>query len=363
MASENGAVIDGDTGPRTRWSRGALTAVSACPMCGSAERRPLVSTTDAMRPAPDDWRLWECARCDSAWLDPRPSDDSLGAAYDFDYLTHDASSAPVRSSRLTSLINGYLNARYRMHRAPASRWGRLLFAVVPPLRLKLDYFGRHLPASPGGRRLLDIGCGNGDFVRVARDMGWAAEGVDPDPAAVARCREQGLAVTEGFISDLPREKRDGYWGAITMSHSLEHVPDPVALLRQAFDMLEPGGMLWIAVPNPRSLGARFYGAAWESYDAPRHLVLPAIDALVSAGARAGFDAVHLERRGAHSGRLFRRSADIARERHATGWRVQRWTAGALSLVADVLATVSARRTEEIVFVARKPAGRRAEPSI
>lgn len=336
------------------WTRGMTVAVPKCPMCSEVSRSLLGEATDVMMSLPDRWPLWRCEGCMSYWLDPRPDDTSLSAAYDFDYITHRTDAGPSRATFLSSLIDGYLARRFELRRDGACALGAWLFPLVPPLRLKLDYYGRHL--EPGrGRTLLDVGCGSGDFVATAGLMGWVAEGVDPDPAAVAACRRRGVTVTEGFVDKLDANKQSGYWDAITMSHCVEHVPDPRALLERVQAMLKPGGEIWIALPNPESIGARYFGADWESIDAPRHLVLPTQHALVAMCRVAGFDAIRLKRRGAHAGRLFRRSADIARMRAHSGFRYGRMAIAMLALFADLIATITSRFTEETVLVARKRA--------
>lgn len=334
------------------WSGGGLTSVPECPLCGSNDRHSLGVAKDAMQASADDWPLWRCSRCRSAWLDPRPDDASISAAYDFDYMTHRAPQTPSREGRMASLIDGYLNYRFKTKREAASRLGAVIFSLILPLRLKLNYFGRHLSPSRGGR-LLDVGCGNGDFVVLAKTMGWAAEGVDPDEAAIKVCRNRGIVVTHGFIEDLPQEQRHLYWHAITMSHSLEHVVDPQNMLKNVFDMLAPGGTLWIGLPNPEAIGARFYGLDWESYDVPRHLTLPAIDILKKVCLDAGFELVEARNRGAHTRRLYKRSAEIARARAKKGIRGSAVAARLLSIIADLLATISVRYAEETVIVARK----------
>jgi 2-polyprenyl-3-methyl-5-hydroxy-6-metoxy-1,4-benzoquinol methylase len=316
----------------------------------------LGEATDAMVPSPDSWPLWRCETCRSQWLDPRPDDASLPAAYDFDYITHRAEGGPARAGFVSSLINGYLASRFQLKRDGGSRLGAWFFPCVPPLRMKLDYFGRHL--QPGkGRSLLDIGCGSGDFVATAGFMGWNAEGVDPDAAAVAVCRSRGIVVTEGFVEQIEANKQVGYWDAVTMSHCMEHVPNPGALLAQVHAMLAPGGEVWLGLPNPESIGARYFGLDWESIDAPRHLVLPTQAALIGACRAAGFESIRLKRRGAHSGRLYRRSVEIARARGRHGIRFNRHVVSLLSLGADLLATLTARWGDETVLVARKRTAR------
>jgi 2-polyprenyl-3-methyl-5-hydroxy-6-metoxy-1,4-benzoquinol methylase len=345
-----------DVGMAHTWSRGGLLTVPVCPMCSGSSRVTIGEATDAMVSSPDRWPLWRCEKCRSQWLDPRPDDASLPAAYDFDYITHRAEAGPARSGFLSSLIDGYLARRFRLQRDGANGLGAWLFPLVPPLRMKLDYYGRHL--QPGkGRTLLDIGCGSGDFVATAGLMGWNAEGVDPDAAAVAVCRGRGVVVTEGFVEQIEANKQVGYWDAVTMSHCVEHVADPAALLDQVHAMLAPGGEVWLGLPNPESIGARYFGLDWESIDAPRHLVLPTQAALVTACHAAGFESVRLKRRGAHTGRLFRRSAEIARSRGRRGLRYGRNVIFILSLYADLVATLTPRWGDETVLVARKRVAR------
>jgi len=75
---------------------------------------------------------------------------------------------------------------------------------------------------------------------------------------------------------------------ITLSHVIEHVHDPLKLLRQCFELLAPGGRLWLQTPNLRSLGHAVFGPAWRGLEPPRHLVLFDRATLMAALAGAGF---------------------------------------------------------------------------
>src|SRR5207244_3077368 len=103
------------------------------------------------------------------------------------------------------------------------------------------------------------------------ELGWYVTGLDFSPRMVRHVRDRlGLPAIEGT---LPHPAlAPGSFEAITMSQSLEHVHDPLQVLRAAHDLLTPGGKVVVAVPNIGSLPFRWFGAAWFGLDVPRHLI-------------------------------------------------------------------------------------------
>ena len=76
--------------------------------------------------------------------------------------------------------------------------------------------------------------------------------------------------------------------AITLSHVIEHVYDPNALLESCFKLLRPNGYIWIDTPNIDAQGHRYYGPFWRGLEPPRHLVLFTRNSLMHAVRQAGF---------------------------------------------------------------------------
>lgn len=345
-----------------RWKAGSVENVRRCPACGSTDRSLHASHVfDHLSPKDEDlWTIFRCLACHSLYPDPRPAAETIGSAY-ANYYTHDSKSGVQLGSgwrrHAMALVHGYMNRRFGTRMSPSLRCGYFLFSLVEPLRLKLDYHGRHLFLSrrrAAGARVLDVGSGNGEFLRRANEMGWHAIGLDPDPDAVATCRAEGLEAFQGFVGDRIAGV-DGRFDAITLRHSIEHVPDPRGDLACCLQRLQPGGLLWLAWPNPRGVGAAFFGSAWRGLEVPRHLCIPSHQAMRLMLEDVGFTGIRLFRRGHHAASIARASGVIASYRPGPVNRLRRWGAAVVGLWADVAATVSATAGEELVIVAFAPA--------
>jgi SAM-dependent methyltransferase len=126
----------------------------------------------------------------------------------------------------------------------------------------------YLPDSERPGRMLDVGCGSGDYIAKLAQRGWQVAGVEPSAAAAAIGRKSGLDITAGSIHDLkfPAEHFD----LIRFNHSFEHIPDPIEVLAAARRMLKPGGALFIGVPNTEGLWARLFRSYWWYLGLPVH---------------------------------------------------------------------------------------------
>lgn len=275
------------------WPTADLEAVGQCPICGSPRRDLLHKSLQdrVFYCAPGSWDLFRCINCGSAYLDPRPTPDSIVRAYE-NYYTHGGNwrtpsqDLPPLRRVLRALSNGYFNYRFGTEFQPSLSIGALLAYLAPWARRRLDAVGRHLPKSNDKGRLLDVGCGNGMFLEFARSAGWETFGVDFDAAAVEVCISKGLNVLHGGIDQLGDKSSCFDW--ITLSHVVEHVHKPVELLITCRRLLKPGGILWISTPNIDSLGHREFGRHWRGLEPPRHLILFNRSSLKRALSDAGF---------------------------------------------------------------------------
>jgi len=163
----------------------------------------------------------------------------------------------------------------------------------PRHRLAFDTSVRHLHLPMPGARLLDVGCGAGEFLAHARVLGWNVTGLEVDPGAAKLAATLGIEVVQAPLehAGIPSTSFD----AVTMNHVIEHLHDPEATLREVHRVLRPGGVLWLATPNIDSPLLRRIGARWRGLEPPRHLLLFNRRALSAMLEAAGFASLRWQR--------------------------------------------------------------------
>lgn len=168
------------------------------------------------------------------------------------------------------------------------KWLGMLLYFFPGRRNDVDFSVMYLSDKSDGR-LLEIGCGSGSMLEFMGSLGWRTEGLDIDPAAVAKARERGLSVSLGTLEEQRYEENT--FDAVIMSHVIEHVPDPESLLRECLRILKPGGALSLVTPNTESAGRLLFGRSWLHLDPPRHLTLFNTKTINKLAQKAGFNRI------------------------------------------------------------------------
>jgi SAM-dependent methyltransferase len=272
----------------------ATEAAVRCPVCGADGAVLYEGLRDRMFGAPGEWRYRRCGSCGLVWQDPLVTEADVGRLY-ATYYTHAEPEDPGNSlvRRLYKAAQrGHLASRYGY---PAdqgtSRVAGWLLGLHPGRRADADFRAMYLPASARGR-LLDVGCGHGAILADLRDLGWDAQGIEPDPVAAGVARSRGLRVAEGglFTADVPPASMD----VVVMSHVIEHLHHPIEALRRCHALLAPGGTLVAITPNNESHGHAAFGRHWRGLEPPRHLQIFSRASLGEAARRAGFAHVHVD---------------------------------------------------------------------
>jgi SAM-dependent methyltransferase len=209
-----------------------------CGFCGSASGDALYRTRDIYG---SDYTVCACRDCGAHFLAPRPDDAALRRAYGNEYYGEKESK--FNSSAMERLLD----------------FSRLLRARRVSRYLK------------DGDRVLDIGCGNGRFLKFLLRYGhyelFGTELEGPSARRAATIREIHLDVGDLREELYPRES----FSAITMFHVFEHLREPRRVLEIATRLLKPGGVMVLSFPNVDGFQSLVFKGNWFHLDPPRHL--------------------------------------------------------------------------------------------
>jgi SAM-dependent methyltransferase len=328
-------------------------------LCQSHERTSLFTGTDRLCGVPGRFAYWTCASCRTVYQDPRIRSSALSLCYPGNYYIRSDATAESPTSRrrfatlrdgVRSLVREAVEGRRRP--GPVG-WIAAALRLSESLRAQA-YWGlldELLPWHRPPDRALDGGCGAGEMLQGLARGGWKAFGLDPDGIAVASARSRsGRPVVVGDFRRAPFQP--GSFGLILLSHSFEHLPKPDEVLERIAELLVPDGRCVLIYPNTASLGARWFGEAWQGWDPPRHLVLPSARGMRLAAARAGLElrALRTMTRWPEGGfalsRAWRRGAFAATPAASDRWaaRVSRYAASlGLPVGEEVIVTLAKPR--------------------
>lgn len=229
--------------------------IRPCPNCGSLNR-----TTKFIEPP---FQIVKCGKCTLVYLGNPPDEGSI-------YEQYYESSEPDGAKYRANSDDPFLAELYAINTQRSARLAEL--------------------KSSGS--LLDVGCGRGNFIAVARDYGFDTCGIDIADRAVAYARNQfKLKVDVARLDDLAQSS--SRFDIITLWHVLEHFVDPFKPLQQVRLLLRERGICIIEVPNLNSLKFRIAQHKWQGGNHPLyHRTFFSADTLRHALEKAGFSEVN-----------------------------------------------------------------------
>ena len=219
--------------------------IDPCLFCGAPTARERADIVDNRFGSPGVYSIHACAACGGKQTHPRPDQQALKDLYERYYNYGGKTDSTYASAREKFLFSPFY---------------RLMLAIDGDISFH---------ARKGAGRLLDIGCNEGRGLRLYRQNGYEAEGLELNSHAAATARAGGFAVHEKLVEEFEPVQR---YDVCVLSNVLEHAPDPRAMLRHVARILVPGGQVWISLPNASSALAKMFGAAWVNWHVPFHIV-------------------------------------------------------------------------------------------
>jgi 2-polyprenyl-3-methyl-5-hydroxy-6-metoxy-1,4-benzoquinol methylase len=236
-----------------------------CPLCDRADARPVHARPFAGR----RWELARCRGCGLHFTAPTPTPADLGRFYAGDYHA---------GLRRPGAAEAAFGAKYRRY---------------------ADALGRHLRSG----RVVDVGCSTGLLVRLLRDRGYDAEGVELNAASAAWGREHyGVPIHAEALEG--GRYAPGSLDAVLLTDVLEHTPHPAEFLRGVGRLLAPGGLVFVTFPDIGSAESRYQfvlskvlrrGWLWATCHVPLHVWEFTRRSAESTFAAAGFGVAEFRR--------------------------------------------------------------------
>lgn len=250
-----------------------------CRLCGSTGPHSTITVREMFFGTRELFEYYSCAACDTLQIVNAPEGDELTRHYPPNYYSYKAQPRVLRWLATQQ-------DRSKLHTG-----GRLVGALIAaplPERIIRTVIGGDVVrmlaqlALERDARILDVGCGGGALLdRLARVGFNNLSGADPFIAADSET-PRGVPLMKRYLSEVT-----GEFDLIMFNHSLEHVPDPVATLKAAYEKLAAGGICLVRLPTTSSEAWTIYRADWVQIDAPRHIVIPSRQGMALAADTAG----------------------------------------------------------------------------
>lgn len=221
-----------------------------CPLCHADE-------FDYYR-AGDDYTLAKCAKCGMVWDNHPPANPT--AIYQEDYYNNDFPKGGYANYFQGMKINS-----------------RTFIKRLSKAEKKLS----------GKGLLLDVGCALGDCLAQAQDLGWRnPQGLEVSEYAVEFAKSRGLSVYQGDLFNHNFEHNS--FDLIMLQDMIEHTTNPMAQLTAAYELLKPGGWIFITTPNVGGFWEKLLGPLWYHYKPGEHLTYFSLDTIKFALEKIGF---------------------------------------------------------------------------
>ena len=260
--------------------------VASCIFCNTKGVEVYKKLEDGLFGVNGKWDYLACPKDGNIWLNPRPVIEDIGEIYN-SYYTHSEKKIVTRLGLIKAKYSlKFLNTYYNYPNIRATSLEGFFLKRIPLVK---DIFASSVMWLPYSKKakLLDVGCGNGNFMNYMQSLGWAVNGVEVDKKVVNFIKNNtNHKVFHGEIFDVDHERY--LFDAITANHVIEHVHNPVLFMKKANKLLKPGGRFVVTTPNINSFGSKFFKGNWRGLEVPRHLHLLNLKSMEICANKSGF---------------------------------------------------------------------------
>jgi 2-polyprenyl-3-methyl-5-hydroxy-6-metoxy-1,4-benzoquinol methylase len=201
-----------------------------CDLCGQLNRKAIYKF--------ENWTLFQCNKCGLRWGNSKSYPSNLNSIYNRNYFNSENAAKIGYKS--------YFNENKLKNRT-------------------FNYWYKKIEKNSNIGTCLDVGCAYGYSVKVAKNRGWQASGIDISEYAISNAKKNNLDVTCTDFFNFNDERK---YDLITAWDVIEHMLSPMKFIHKSITHLNNGGLLSITTPIYNFRFANFYGQDWFEYKWP-----------------------------------------------------------------------------------------------
>ena len=262
-------------------------AKADCPLCDQAGARRQFITRDRVHSLAGTFAIHRCENCQAYFIQPWLSDAELARYYPEEYGRYRHGESLNKKN-----YQGWQRLVLEHHYGYPSRNGKTEPNALKQAAAYLLSFvtAKGVIQYRGSGKILDVGCGGGAYLYRLKQWGWETYGVEPSETGAKQAQSLGLMVKQGMLVDAGFDSE--FFDVIRLSNVVEHLPNPKTIFREIYRILKPDGLIYITVPNTRSLVFWLFRENWYALDAPRHVISYSPKTLKTLADATDFHVVH-----------------------------------------------------------------------
>lgn len=231
--------------------------LNPCNLCESNLFEIAAKSKDFLSNSTKTYTLYKCKVCDLHQILPIPSKQEIDSFYTLDYPGNFVDT-DILEDGISNKFKNFIYLSYRK-----------VFKSFYTERVSIHKY--RVNKGLDKLSILDIGCGDGNFLISLKKSNYELYGIDIDSEVIENLKNRYQI--KGEVTTIGDFKTNKKFDVISMSHFLEHSPDPKKTLEKVKSLLKKDGLLLLKLPNINSLSFKIFGRYCYSLDIPRHLFM------------------------------------------------------------------------------------------
>jgi len=225
-----------------------------------------------MHLVPGRFTIYTCNSCNVLFTHPQLKEQELAKYYPTDYYSYAFTKKLTTRQKIELIFKNPIKFVDKIFEKAANI---------------LDYPFKRSILGKNGNVILDVGCGNGEYLKTPQLQSCDRYGIDIVDVNKVEFKKTGIKYFKCDLFQAPFQ--DGSFDIITLNHVFEHLNDPTNHANKIFQLLKPNGKVVIGIPNCASFNSRLFGQFWFPFDLPRHLFHYNTRSLIKIFRKAGFE--------------------------------------------------------------------------